>query len=239
MMYTVLALSAISSTFAATKVITRTHWSQCTVDGAQFGSSAPMSAVKDGCSNMGLGSCTDKVFWANTTDGLLGCQNKLGDRLNITGTCQTGNTTLACADIDGTKAAEITMWDGSNCNGTAMPLGIFTAGTCTYLTSSSYVKLWQNDTGLFAATYSAAGCVAATQTHIVALAATTATSGCAKGALADGEATVKWALLETPVATSAPTASSNSTNTTAPASSSTMAIASLASVVVAAASLMM
>jgi hypothetical protein len=238
-MLTVLAFASIGSTLATTKVVTRKIWSQCTTDGAQFGSSQVATSVKNGCSNMGYADCAGGYFLQNSTDGLLACANMQGDRLNTTNTCQLGNYTLTCADIDGTKAAEVTLWTGSNCNGTALPFGVVTINTCTYLASSKYVKMWANATGNFVATYSAAECAGASQLDIANVGSSSASSGCAAGVLGSGYATVKWALLEVPSPTAPPTVAGNSTNTTAPGSSSTVVMASLASVVVAAASLMM
>jgi hypothetical protein len=241
MMLSVLALSMASSAMAATKVATRTSTTQCDASKVGFGTSSAMSSVLNGCSDMGYLDCTAKTFIFNTTDGLLSCANKKGASFNVTGECQDftsmTNVTMTCKDIDGTQAASVAMWDGNACNGTSMPLGVFTIGTCTWVTSSNYVKMWTNSTGSFVASYSAAGCGSADQTNIVKLASTAATSGCAVGVLGAGQQSVKWALLETP--TSAPTVAGNNTNTSAPKSSGAIVAASLASVVVAAASMML
>jgi hypothetical protein len=237
MMITLLAVASLtSSALAATKVVTRTAYTQC--DGqTAFGSASVMSSVKNGCSSMGYADCTTSKFYQNSTDGLAGCPDKVGDAFNITGKCQAGNITLACADIDGSTAAEVTLYEGNNCNGTALPIGVITKDVCTLLVSGTWIKMWQNTTGSFVGTYTAAACPSSAQERIVML-SVSGTSGCVTGVLANGFNTVKWGLLELP-ATGAPTASGNGTNTTAPSSSSTMVAASLASVVVAAASLML
>jgi hypothetical protein len=237
MMLTLLALTSISSSLAVTKVATRKLWSQCTSTsgGTQFGSSQVAPSIKNGCSDLGTLDCAAGKFWSNSTDGLAACQNKLGQLMNTTGTCQAGNYTLTCEDIDGTTAASVTMYTGNDCNGTAQPFGVISAGVCTILTSSNYVKMWTNTTGPFVAVYSAAGCASADQTNIVKL-AVTGSSGCAVGVLTSGYQSVKWAMLEVATPTSAPT---NNTNTTAPKSSGSFVAASLASAVLAAASLML
>jgi hypothetical protein len=237
MMLTVLALSAASSAMAATKVATRMSYSQCTPEQAGFGSTKTMSSVLNGCSELGYLDCTAGTFISNSTDGLMSCANKVGDKYNVSAACQGAyNMSLTCADIDGTKAATVTMWSGNSCNGTATPLGVITATTCTFLTMDVYVKMWTNTTGQFVATYGAAGCGSADQTNIVKL-ASTGTSGCSTGVLGVGQESVKWALLENP--TSAPTVAGNGTNTSAPVSSGAIVAASLASAVVAAATLML
>jgi hypothetical protein len=235
MMLTVLALSAISSTMASTKVVTRTMYSVCASGDAPAGTATVTTAVKNGCSTMGYADCANSYFLANSTDGLNQCADKVGTRYNITGVCQASNLTLACADIDGSKAAEVTAYAGATCNGTATPFGVVTASVCTFLTTGTYIKMWTNTTGSFVATYTAAGCDSSTQNYIVFLSAT-GTSGCVAGSIGATFNSVKWGLLELP--TSAPT-STNGTNTTAPKSSGNLVAASLASAVVAAATLML
>jgi len=238
MMLTVLALSAISSSMAATKVAQRKLWSQCTPEGAQFGSALTMSSVKNGCSALGFLDCTAGWFSQNSTDGAMACATKAGSKMNTTGTCQVavGNYTLSCVDIDGTQAAEVAMYTGNNCNGTASPFGVLTIGTCTFLTSGVWVKMWTNTTGQFVGKYAAAGCGSDSADTVVKV-ASTGVAGCTAASLTAGYLSVGWALLEAP--TSAPTVAGNKTNTTAPGSSSTVVMASLASAVVAAATLML
>jgi len=225
---------------AASKVATRKSWSMCdSTSQVAYGTSSNLPAVKEGCSSLGKLECASSSFWSNSTAGLQGCPAPFaGYKLNVTGKCQPydlTNYTLTCEDIDGTQAADVTLYAGNNCNSTATPLGVFSAGTCYYVTDATWGKMWMNTTGSYVATYSAAGCASQSQSYIVKLAAT-GTSGCAVGGLSASSQSVKWALLEAP--TSAPTAATNGTNTTAPASSSTVVVASLASVVVAAASMM-
>jgi hypothetical protein len=236
MMLTLLALSTASSAMAATKVAVRTMAGMCDAAGVAYGTSTPMSGVLNGCSDLGYLDCTAKTFLSNATDGLLSCANKLGDKYNVTGLCQTNNVTLTCQDIDGSKAASISVYTGNNCNGTAAPLGVFTLSTCTWIATDAYVKFWMNDTGSFVAQYSAKGCGSADQTGIVKFTGSGLT-GCAVGSLAAGQQSVKWTLLE--AATSAPTVAGNGTNTSAPKSSGAIVAASLASAVVAAAALML
>jgi hypothetical protein len=235
MMLTVLALSALTSTLASTKVVTRSMWTQCS-GATQFGSSTVMTSVKNGCSAMGYADCANSVFYNNQTDGALSCATKTGDRYNITDTCQSGNVTLKCADIDGTQAADIVLYAGNACNGSSLGLGVVQKDTCAYISENKYVKMWMNATGSFVGVYSAAGCVASSQIYISSFTVSGLT-GCAAGVLASGYQTVKWTILE--AATSAPTVAGNGTNTTAPGSSGSIMVASLASVVVAAASLML
>jgi len=234
---TLLALSSIGAAMASTKVVTRTKRSVCTTAGGS-GTSTVMTAIKTGCSDFGFVDCTAGTYTDNSTDGSMSCPFKTGTTYLTNGTCYYGmNTTYACADIDGTKAADVTLYEGNNCNGSSLALGIFTKDVCTWVSSNNYGKFYSNATGSYVATYSAAECASGAQTGIVALAVTGLT-GCATGSLVSGYQTAKWQVLETPAptsATSAPTAN----NTTPTKSSGSMAAASLASAVIAAASLML
>lgn len=226
---------------AAVTVLTRSISSTCVDDMAGAGTKTPLSSYKPGCTPIGFATCSSTannvVF--NSTDGGLGCPTKTGPVLNATaaGNCypSTGNMTFACSSVDGTDKMDITIYTGTDCNGTATNLGVFTRGVCTLVYTGVYAKLWTNTTGTFAGAYGAAGCTGESQVAIAQVPATS-TSGCYKGGFLTA-LSVSYALLELPPAPTAPPTSKNGTNTSAPTSSSTMAAASLASVVLAAATL--